>query len=81
MAQLMQWEIFFEGELKIILLRNYNIYKKSSFFFIKYNFLPVKLRNMLINVENINNIEQVINILKLPILGNLLHTLKISTLS
>ena len=50
----MQCESFIENELKIILLGNYDFFKKSTIYQIKCNFLPVKLRKMLTNVENVN---------------------------
>ena len=50
----MQCESFIENELKIILLGNYEFFKKLSFYRRKCNFLPVKLRKMLTNVENVN---------------------------
>lgn len=50
----MQGENFIENELKNILLSNYEFCKKVSIYKRKCNFLPVKLRKMLTNVENVN---------------------------
>ena len=50
----MQSEIFFENELKNILLSNYDFCNKVSLYQRKCNFLPVKLRNILTIVENVN---------------------------
>jgi len=47
-------ENFIENELKIILLGNYEFCKKVIFYQRKCNFLPVKLRKILTNVENVN---------------------------
>jgi len=62
----MYGENFIENELKIILLSNYEFCKKVAFYERKCNFLPVKLRNILTNMENVNISRQVINIFKNP---------------
>lgn len=66
-------ESFFENELKNILLSNYEFFKKEPFFDIKCNFLPVKLRKILTNVENVNILFGVINIFQLHNLGKLFY--------
>jgi len=77
----MQGENIFENELKNILLSNYDFCKKVPLYKRKCNFLLVKLRKMLTNVENVNILCRVINILRLHVLGNLFHIFAFSTLS
>ncbi len=65
----MQCENFVDSELKNILLGNYEFCNKATFYQRKCNFLPVKLRKILTNVENVNISYRVINTLILHTLG------------